>query len=245
MTDKYGNDRREDTGPTLRINAVKILSSWADTIISMPASLRIVASIMILALVTGLDALTESEISFSVFYLFPVVFAEIFVSRRSGYLMAFTSAAIWGYLDVTLGQSYSSAWIPFWNSGVRLGFFVIVIELIDMLQNEHEKTKRLSRTDALTGLANTRVFNERAYQVIEQSRRDGQPFTITYVDLDRFKQVNDDFGHSEGDQLLKIIASLIENCVRTTDVVARLGGDEFAILMPGQGWNMLRMHFSA
>jgi len=59
--------------------------------------------------------------------------------------------------------------------------------------------------------------------------------TITYIDLDRFKLVNDKFGHSEGDLVLKEIATLIVNGVRTTDLVARLGGDEFAILMPETG----------
>lgn len=235
MKDRYDYNRPEEIGSTLRIKAKEILSAWANVVISMPASVRVVTSVIILAIVAGLDAVTGSEVSFSVFYLFPVSFAGIFVSRRMGFLMAITSAAIWGYLDVKLGLGYSAAWIPYWNSGVRLGFFLIVNELIDMLHNEHEQTRKLSRTDSLTGLANARVFKEHTYQVMAQSRRDGQPFTITYVDLDGFKLVNDERGHSEGDRLLKMIASLIANGVRTTDVVARLGGDEFAILMPATG----------
>jgi len=229
------NNRHDNTVSPPRVYAEEKFSVWASKIIALPQSVRIMISFILLAFVGALDKGTGTEISFSVFYLLPAAFAGGFVSRRAGWLMAFASAAVWGFLDVTTGQGYSNAWIPYWNSGVRLGFFLIVNELIDMLQKAHAHTRKLSRTDTLTGLANARVFQEHTSRVIAQSRRDGQPFTITYIDLDRFKQVNDEFGHSEGDRLLQRIASLIGNGVRTTDFVARLGGDEFAILMPGTG----------
>lgn len=235
MKDRYDDNWSEKIGSRTRFRVIEALSAWTNVVISMPISVRIVASSILLAIVAVLDDVTGSEISFSLFYLFPVASACIFVSRSFGLVMAFTSAVIWGCLDVKMGQVYSAVWIQFWNSGVRLGFFIIVNELIDLLHNEHEKVRQLSRTDSLTGLANSGVFKERTYQVMTQSRRDGQPFTITYVDLDRFKLVNDRFGHSEGDRLLKTMASLLEDGVRTTDVVARLGGDEFAILMPNTG----------
>lgn len=84
----------------------------------------------------------------------------------------------------------------------------------------------------MTGIANARVFEEHATLAIALSRRSERPFTVAYIDLDGFKQVNDNFGHSEGDRLLRTIATLIRLSARSTDVVARLGGDEFGILMP-------------
>ena len=222
----------KDIGDTRRIYLVEIFSARARKIKMMPQSVLILIAIIILAFIAALDMVTGSEISFSVFYLLPVAFAGGFISRRAGYFVACACATTWGIIDHISGHGYSAAWIHFWNSGVRLGFFLIVNELIDLLNILHAQTSKLSRADTLTGLANARVFHEVTHQVIARSRRNGQPFTVTYIDLDRFKQVNDKLGHSEGDRVLKLIATLIGKGVRTTDLVARLGGDEFAILMP-------------
>jgi diguanylate cyclase (GGDEF)-like protein len=67
---------------------------------------------------------------------------------------------------------------------------------------------------------------------IERARRDRQPTSIAYIDCDDFKRINDRFGHSTGDQLLKVVAATLMERVRKSDVVARLGGDEFAVLLP-------------
>jgi diguanylate cyclase (GGDEF)-like protein len=179
-----------------------------------------------------LDLLTGAELSFSIFYLIPVSFAAAFLSRRAGWALAVLSAGVWGLLEATTGRGLSAAWILYWNTTVRLGFFVLVTELIVRLLGAHERERALSRTDSLTGIANARVFREDVARAIDQSRRAGRPFTVTYIDLDRFKQVNDSLGHSEGDRVLRAVAELIVSGVRTTDVVARLGGDEFGILMP-------------
>jgi diguanylate cyclase (GGDEF)-like protein len=211
------------------------VSARAESIMSMPIAVRFLISLGLVALVAAVDAATGSEISFSVFYLVPVAIAGGLVSRRAGWVVAVLSAATWGYLDVALGSHYSAAWIPLWNAGVRLAFFLLVNELIGRIRTVQAHLSELSRTDTLTGLANARVFADRATQVIAQARRSGRAFTIVYVDLDRFKRVNDEQGHSEGDRVLRTAGALIAEGLRTTDLVARLGGDEFAILMPDTG----------
>ncbi len=223
------------------MGARKVVSVLVNGVLSTPSALRFALSIGLLAFVAALDTMTGPEISFSVFYLIPVAFAGGFVSFRAGWAVAGASAAVWGYLDVTTGQSYLAAWIPYWNSGIRLGFFLIVNEMIHILRGAHAHLRELSRTDTLTGLANTHVFEEHADRVIAQARRDGRSFTITYVDLDRFKRVNDELGHAEGDRLLRTVAVLIGDSLRTTDIVARLGGDEFGILMPDTGVDQAKM----
>ncbi|PKQ16440.1 MAG: GGDEF domain-containing protein [Actinobacteria bacterium HGW-Actinobacteria-7] len=197
-----------------------------------PFAVRIALCLGLLAVVMLLDLLTGAELSFSIFYLIPVSFAAAFLSRRAGWALAVLSAGVWGLLEATTGRGLSAAWILYWNTTVRLGFFVLVTELIVRLLGAHERERALSRTDSLTGIANARVFREDVARAIDQSRRAGRPFTVTYIDLDRFKQVNDSLGHSEGDRVLRAVAELIVSGVRTTDVVARLGGDEFGILMP-------------
>ena len=207
-------------------------SSWMVAVRSTPLWTRVVLGLVLLAVVGVLDAVTGPEISFSVFYLVPVLFAGSFVSRGAGRAMAFASAATWGLLDVLTGEAYSAAWIPLWNSAVRLIFFLLIIELVETQQQGLLIQRDLARTDSVTGIANARVFAERVDQVIARSRRDGRAFTITYIDLDRFKQVNDTFGHSEGDRLLREVATIMGRGIRETDIIARLGGDEFGLLMP-------------
>ncbi|MDO9557316.1 MAG: GGDEF domain-containing protein [Coriobacteriia bacterium] len=237
MTDAE-RDYRHAHGPTALISPARGSASWVSGVVSTPITIRVVLSLVLLAFVGLVD--TAIEISFSVFYLIPVLFAGTFLSRGAGRAMAVVSAATWGYLELLGGGVYSSAWIPVWNSAVRLAFFLIINELVHAMRQAHARERELSRKDSLTGIANGRVFAERVDQVIAQARRDGRPFTITYVDLDRFKEVNDTEGHSEGDRLFKAVATAIERDLRATDVVARLGGDEFGILMTECGVTQAR-----
>ena len=88
----------------------------------------------------------------------------------------------------------------------------------------------LANTDGLTGLLNKRYF-DRVLTVLEQH---SQPFALFYMDLDRFKPVNDTYGHDVGDKLLKGVAQRLQGCIRSRDYAFRLGGDEFALLLLGQ-----------
>jgi diguanylate cyclase (GGDEF)-like protein/PAS domain S-box-containing protein len=105
----------------------------------------------------------------------------------------------------------------------------IVIDVTERKAAE-EKITLLARTDALTGLANRATFTERLSQSFAAAQRGANPFAILYLDLDKFKPVNDTFGHPIGDLLLQQVAQRLKSCTRETDLVARLGGDEFAIL---------------
>jgi diguanylate cyclase len=89
-----------------------------------------------------------------------------------------------------------------------------------------------SRTDALTGLPNRRAFDHEIQRVFAQRRRDGQPFSLLMVDIDHFKQFNDQHGHMVGDQLLKCFARCLTNTFRESDFIARFGGEEFAAILP-------------
>jgi diguanylate cyclase (GGDEF)-like protein/PAS domain S-box-containing protein len=93
-----------------------------------------------------------------------------------------------------------------------------------------EKIALLARTDGLTGLANRSTFLERLHQSFAAAKRGATPFAVHYLDLDKFKPVNDNFGHPAGDLLLQQVTERLKTCTRESDLVARLGGDEFAIL---------------
>jgi len=189
-----------------------------------------------LLLIVGLiDYITGREISLSLFYLLPVSFATWHAGKWTGILFCFAGATIWFFADTMAGHVYSYAGIPYWNAFVRLGFFLVVSYLLTKLRISLAHEKTLSRTDALTGLFNMRAFYDFAETEIQRSRRFKRSLTIGYLDLDNFKTVNDQLGHSAGDALLQSVAEIIRNNTRAVDIPARLGGDEFGILLTETG----------
>jgi diguanylate cyclase (GGDEF)-like protein/PAS domain S-box-containing protein len=117
---------------------------------------------------------------------------------------------------------------------MRLGDEVKIIGVVrDITEQKkrEEEIKRLAMTDPLTGLANRHQYNQRLDEAVALSKRLKHPFALLLIDLDKFKPVNDTYGHPAGDALLQHVAQcLIQSC-RETDTVARLGGDEFAVIL--------------
>lgn len=91
----------------------------------------------------------------------------------------------------------------------------------------------LAYRDELTHIPNRRAFGERLQELTHLARKNDQGFCIMMIDLNKFKEVNDQYGHDAGDQLLQFVASKISHSIRATDMLARLGGDEFGIVLPG------------
>lgn len=97
---------------------------------------------------------------------------------------------------------------------------------------EIEEINRRARTDALTGLANRQQFEERLTRIVMETNRFGGSCALIVIDIDRFKHVNDTYGHQMGDEVLKEVARVLQNAVRTVDLCARYGGEEMALLLP-------------
>jgi diguanylate cyclase (GGDEF)-like protein/PAS domain S-box-containing protein len=112
----------------------------------------------------------------------------------------------------------------------RLLFTAILADITARKQLE-ERIRYLAHYDELTGLPNRALFYDRLKQAVALARRQGERLALIYLDLDRFKPVNDHYGHHTGDLLLRAIAQRLRGCVRESDTLARLGGDEFAVLM--------------
>jgi len=192
----------------------------------------IVVGFALIGVVGILDFLTGYESAFSFFYLIPISLVTWLTGRRLGIVASLASASVWLITDVAAGNSYSHPFIYAWNAFIVLGFFVIVTLLLSALRRALEHERELAHTDYLTGAVNSRFFHDMVQMEIDRSQRYKHPFTIAYIDLDNFKAVNDQFGHSTGDQVLRSAVDHIRKHLRKTDVIARLGGDEFALLFP-------------
>jgi diguanylate cyclase (GGDEF)-like protein len=178
------------------------------------------------------DQASGAEISFSIFYVLPVSAATWFAGIHQGIGVALVSAATWLYADLAAGARYSSELIPFWNTLVRLGYFLVIARLLSLLRGRLAGEEQRAETDALTGLRNALGFREALAAEHARATRYRRPLTLAYLDLDDFKTVNDTRGHAVGDQVLRDVADALSRAVRRTDVVGRLGGDEFAALLP-------------
>jgi diguanylate cyclase (GGDEF)-like protein len=179
-----------------------------------------------------LDFLTGYEFSFSLFYLLPIFLVVWFAGRTFGIVASTLSALVWFLADYLSGNQYSNPIIYFWNTAIRFGFFLIITLLLVALKKALQRERELSRTDRLTGATSVDFFYELFQAEIFRFQRYRHPLTLAYVDLDNFKAVNDRFGHSVGDQVLRTVVDSARKELRKTDIVARLGGDEFAFLFP-------------
>ncbi|HEV8497706.1 MAG TPA: diguanylate cyclase [Gemmatimonadaceae bacterium] len=137
-------------------------------------------------------------------------------------------------------DDYITKPIDFAELKARLNSMLRIKRLQDALEERerqlleaNERLRYMSQTDALTGLDNRRHLEERIDEMFEHARRLNEPFSCVMCDLDRFKSVNDTYGHQAGDAVLKQFARILRNEVREIDRVGRYGGEEFMLLLPG------------
>ncbi|MBI5026967.1 MAG: diguanylate cyclase [Nitrospirae bacterium] len=131
--------------------------------------------------------------------------------------------------DKTTGEVFNEEDLKFVQSFATQA--AVVIER-NMLYKQAEELKKLSITDALTGLLNRRYLHSRLEEEMLRSERHARPLSLLMLDIDGFKGYNDAFGHPMGDRALKIVADRVLNSVRSIDIVSRYGGDEFMVILP-------------
>ena len=118
------------------------------------------------------------------------------------------------------------------HTGMPAHYIWIIADITERKQAE-ERMRHIAQTDALTGLPNRLALLMRLAQLLPEARRHEWQIAIMFLDLDRFKIINDTLGHQVGDELLREVACRLSSVVRETDFVARLGGDEFVVILPG------------
>lgn len=188
-------------------------------------------STLILVLICWLDCIT-GDYSLIIFYLIPVSLTAWFINKPTGLLFCFLSLLARVAADSVSTPATRHSNLHHWNLFIEFSFLLIMSLLFSALKKNLDNEKTLARIDPLTKAINRRSFFDLAEQEISRARRYDRPFTIAYIDLDNFKQVNDRLGHHTGDELLMTVVSTIASRIRNTDILARFGGDEFVILLP-------------
>jgi diguanylate cyclase (GGDEF)-like protein len=188
-------------------------------------------ALVLVLFVAAADAYAGRDIAFSFFYVGPILLATWAGGRHTG--MLFATLAVVAYIGTdAVTHRGSVSWITVWNFGVRGATLVTIALLASTLRSSLEKERERARIDDTTGIANARTFRERLELECARKARKNRPLTLAYMDLDGFKEINDTFGHSAGDEALRLMGNILTSTTRAVDMVGRLGGDEFAILLP-------------
>lgn len=172
-----------------------------------------------------------------------ILLTAINQSELSAKLRKLVGSAAINWLGVPL-KSYSAVigTLMVQNQPDAAGYSASEVELLEFVSvqvavaiERKQMLQRLQRNalyDQLTQLPNRELFQDRLQSALARAQRDGEQFALCYLDLDKFKHINDHFGHQAGDELLQQTAQRIVQCLRHSDTVARMGGDEFVVLLP-------------
>lgn len=178
-----------------------------------------------------LDYLGGQSYHMDLFFFMPVSFVSWFAGRNYGIFITVICVIVGVFSNRISDVSLPAIWL---TSNI-IGFLVTTAFLFSRLRELLDNERTQCRTDHLTGAMNCRAFYETATAEILRLSRNHGPFSIAYIDVDNFKNINDQYGHAAGDLLLKTIACTLKKGLRKTDFVARVGGDEFSILLPDTG----------
>jgi diguanylate cyclase (GGDEF)-like protein len=172
---------------------------------------------------------------YSWFLVFIVVFAAYTFESRlvvAAHTLAAVAMLAVPVLMATDGPAINEVGEALIALPILLVAAAVVVHLRERLTSAASFVAAEARSDALTGVGNYRLLEERLGYEIMRHRRNGRPLSLIVLDLDNFKHVNDTLGHPVGDQLLRQVATVLRGTVREQDTVVRQGGDEFCILAP-------------
>lgn len=192
----------------------------------------LIAGALLVTAIGYFHILTGLAYEFHAIFIVPVLVVSWFLGPRYGFVLALLAAVEWFLADRMLAGDRATLFSLLFNTVVRLAIFIGGAWLVGELRRVLLRESRLAREDALTQLPNRREFLERGQQAFALAQRQEAPFAAVFIDLDRFKEVNDTLGHEAGDHLLKSVATAMRVHVRISDIPGRLGGDEFALLLP-------------
>lgn len=161
------------------------------------------------------------------FFQFPSMDEEAFLN----YARTHRKMELCGHDAAGRSHWFQTTISPIFTGAKEPSHFVIICDDVTRLKQRHDEMERLAFYDPLTGLENRVLFKHNVNKILDLAKRENLKSALLFIDLDHFKDVNDNFGHETGDLVLKTIAARIKNQVRESDSVARISGDEFSVLL--------------
>jgi diguanylate cyclase (GGDEF)-like protein len=196
-------------------------------------ALGVLAAAMVACADYAIARLLGYDFVATVFYLVPIGFVSFVAGTRGGIVVALSAGLAEAIATHAALDDARNAWAIPISILLELVVFFAAAYSLGALRKFVQLEHHLSRHDALTGVNNSMGFREAVGWEVARGRRWPQVMSLLYLDVDDFKSVNDQRGHAQGDEVLRIVGRAIKNSLRECDVVARVGGDEFAALMPG------------
>ncbi len=232
LQDRSGERRAEEACDALLAELRATLESTADGILVTDLAGRIGAYNHRFAALWGLDAelLTRRDDDALRDWMRRSVVDPVAYAERLAAIEEATMLQTSDVFKLHSGRVLERVTLPQCIGGRPIGRVYSFRDITDKLA-ANQRIEQLSHTDALTGLPNRRLLTDRVEFALAMAQRDGEPFAVLFLDLDRFKHINDSLGHLFGDRVLVDVSERIKSCLRQVDTVARLGGDEFVMLV--------------
>lgn len=176
------------------------------------------------------DWLSGERYTIYVLY-FPIVALGCWLlGMRAAVVLSFVSSILWIVDDIFSPPEPIPYLAKYWQALTRFAVFVVFAYVLNRLHRAMRREYQLSHYDELTGLSNRASLFEGGPRDLARCRRNREPLTAIFIDLDQFKNVNDRYGHAAGDRVLQTVANCVRSNTRDSDLAARIGGDEFVVL---------------
>ena len=198
-------------------------------------ALASLAGVLGIAVIGVLDYRTGIQVRVFPLYYAPLALLAWYFGRLGALIATGLCVVAWFSSNVLAGLQYTHPGIWLVNTLMQGFSFAIVGFLLAAVRAALSRERALSRTDPLTSMLNRLGFSEAGERLLALCQRNQRPITLAYIDLDRFKAINDERGHQAGDDVLRTVADLFRLHLRPSDVAGRLGGDEFIVLFPEIG----------
>lgn len=229
-TSGYGHENLGHT-PIFKNPGAMSNFPWIDRLGRWPRGWLLVLLVVMTFCVRYLDYATGERYSANILY-FPIIALTCWlVGLWPAIALSLVESVLWIVGDLVSPTSAHDAY-RYWDTFARFLVYSSFAYVLWRLRASMAHERQLSRYDELTGLANRTSLFEIGKRDLAWCRQANKPITAVFIDLDEFKEVNDNYGHAAGDEVLRLTADCLQAHTRRSDVTARIGGDEFVVLAP-------------